>query len=111
MATNKLQIFGGAIFGLGVIGLIYYFISKKNIIPEFTYNDDFPLKVGSKGNNVTVLQQKLNAFLKQNPRAGISPLKVNGVFDNATLVLVKIAINGGATQVSKDDFDDLGKHY
>jgi peptidoglycan hydrolase-like protein with peptidoglycan-binding domain len=116
MSANKLQILGGAILGLSIVGGLYYFLSKQSVkttVPDpanptkaiTTASDDFPLKVGSRGANVSALQTKLNLKITKLP-VPQKALVVDGIFGEKTLEGARGVLNNPAlTQVTKEQFD------
>lgn len=64
--------------------------ATPNLIPTpIVANDDFPLKIGSRGSNVKYLQTALN---KINEKGGLpnkyEPLVVDGIFGDATRIAI-----------------------
>jgi peptidoglycan hydrolase-like protein with peptidoglycan-binding domain len=121
MDRNKQIILGGAVLITGIAGYFFFKNKKKKKLlmqnnvnqpyqstngqninnqvtvykPPVTVKSEFPLQIGSRGENV----KKLQSFLNQKINAG---LVVDGVFGSKTAEAVKKAI--GSTQVSESTF-------
>jgi hypothetical protein len=76
-------------------------------------NDNFPLKVGSSGNNVSNLQDTLNSLMtfslsNQTAYPDYVPLSVDGDFGNLTLQAVQLYYgDANKTEVSESDYTAL----
>jgi hypothetical protein len=116
MEKKKVVIVGSVVLGTIALGfLIYKIINRrktKEASEEFkpdvetkvlTTNDSFPLKKGSKGNNVVKLQSYLNTKIK----APMGLLKTDGIFGSGTESVLKTIT--GKTVITEAEFNNLSK--
>jgi hypothetical protein len=92
-----------------IVALVYYFAKKKptteslvtsgtaatpkTTVPPGTNVNIFPLKMGSRGNEVTIVQQYINEKLKNQPKYGMVAalplLVVDGIWGQKTQDAIK----------------------
>jgi hypothetical protein len=65
---------------------------------------EFPLKLGSKGVEVAVLQRALNAYLPTSAYAHLAPLAITGIYDEHTDKAVHALYD---TALTRDKYNEL----
>lgn len=118
--SNKVKIILVVVFIFIVFGVIYFLRKRKQKFQEQNFealppisntptaasttnleaNDSFPLKKGSKGNNVVYLQNALNKFSS-------SKITADGVFGEQTYNKILTTVNASSYPVTVEIFTKI----